>query len=151
MERDPVGDSAVVKRFGYNGVRDGRAIVEGSEEHPRPVNESYPRCPAPDGSAFDDEDGTAYHRQPKNAFRTREHGQSATDPKLRPLPGQKVKDIGDKNGRSDFGFHAAHAKEDLELIESQIAEEKYLDRPVDFKKLGNPVRKHHRAGSCGQG
>src|SRR5438045_9488719 len=151
MERDPVGDSAVVKRLGYNGVRNRRAIVESSTEAPRTINASYPCRPTPDGSTFDDEDRTAYDRQPDDAFRTREHGQPATGPKLRPLPGQKVKDIGDKNGRGDFGFHAAHAKKDLELIESQIAEEKYFDRPVDFKKLGNPVRKHHRAGSCGQG
>src|SRR5438067_8190100 len=108
MERDPAGDSAVVKRFGYNGVRDRRAIVESSKEEPWSINESYTCRPTPDGSALDDEDGTAYHRQPKDAFRTRQHGQSATDPKFCPLPGQKVKDIGDKNGGSDFGFHAAH-------------------------------------------
>src|SRR5437660_8384213 len=124
MERDPAGDSAVVKRFGYNGVRDRRAIVESSKEDPRPINESYPCRPTPDGSAFDDEDGTACYRQPKNALRTREHGQPATDPKLRPLPGQKVKDVRDKYGGRDFGFHAAHAEKDLELIESEIAEEK---------------------------
>src|SRR5438105_14482722 len=118
MERDPVGDSAVVKRFGYDGVRDRRAIVESSKEDPWPINESYTCRPTPDGSAFDDEDGTAYYRQPKNAFRTREHSQAATDPQLRPLPGQEVKDIGDKNGRGDFGFHATHAEKDLELIES---------------------------------
>src|SRR5437763_12583107 len=151
MERNPVGDSAVVKRFGYDGVRNRRAIVESSKEDPRPINESYTCRPTPDGSAFDDENRTAHDRQPNDAFRTREHGQPATDPQLRPLPGQKVKDVRDKNGGSDFGFHAAHAKKDLELIESQIAEEKYFDRPVDFKKLGNPVREHDRAGSCGQG
>src|SRR5437868_14349786 len=109
MERDPVGDSAVIKRFGYNGMRDRRAIVESSKEDPWPINESYTCRPTPDGSAFDDEDRTAYDRQPDDAFRAREHGQAAIDPKLRPLPGQQVKDIGDKNGGSEFGFNAAHA------------------------------------------
>src|ERR1700730_117555 len=139
MERNPVGDSAIVKRFGHNCVRDRRAIVERSKENPGSIDESYPRGPTPDGASFDNEDKTTYYRQPEDAFRAREHGQTTTDSKLCPLPGKKVKDVRNKNGGRDFRFQAAHAKEDLELIESQIAEEKYLDRPMDFKKDGNPL------------
>src|ERR1700720_606977 len=150
MESDPGGDPAIIKRLGYDGVRNRRAVVEDGEKDPGAVDKSYPSGPTPDSGALQDENGTTHDGQPQDAFRAREHGQATIDSELRPLPGKKIKNVRDENRGGDFRFHAAHAKEDLELIESQIAEEKYLDRPMDLKETGDAVSEHDRAGRRGE-